>query len=324
MRWLSAVLGLGLLLAAHGPAGAQPPGDPMSWLGRIASAGQRLNYSGTFTYQAGRSMETSRIVHLADVNGEHERLEVLDGSPREVIRNSGEVRCVLPEQRTVIIDRSGFRRAFPSRLPSSFGGLSENYRIRKGEMGRVAGMDAQQIVLEPKDDWRYGYQLWAELQSGLLLKVRTLDERGESVEQFSFSEVKIGGEIGQESLRSRFTKDGHWRVVHSDGVEVRREESGWVQQAPLAGFTLISVLRRPLGREAGDALHMVFSDGLASVSVFIEPLGPEGGRPLAGPPVSGALNMYKRTTGTHQITALGEVPLKTVQRIADGMGLAAR
>ena len=317
MKGLIAAFGLCAVLLQAQQAVAQVPGDPLSWLGRIATAGQRLNYSGTFIYQSGKNFETSRIVHMADANGEHERLEVLDGSPREVIRTNSEVRCVLPDQKTVIVDRPGGRRAFPSRLPASFAGLAENYRIRKGEVGRVAGLEAQLVVLEPKDDLRYGYQLWAELQSGLLLKARTVDERGEIIEQFTFSDVKIGGDIGSEAFRPRYAKDGEWRVVHANGVEVGRDESGWRLNAPLTGFSLMSIVRRPLGRDRGEALHLVYSDGLAAVSVFIEPA--DGAHAPIGPLASGAINIYKRMVGQHLVTALGEVPLRTVQRLGDGI-----
>lgn len=316
MRWMSAVLAVCAALM-QAPASAESPGDPLSWLGRMATAGQRLNYSGTFIYQSGKNFETSRIAHMSDATGEHERLEVLDGSPREVIRSNSEVRCVLPDQKTVIVDRPGTRRAFPSRLPVAFGGLAENYRIRKGSVGRVAGLDAQQIILEPKDDLRFGYQLWAEVQSGLLLKARTVDDRGEIVEQFTFSDVKIGGEIGSDAFRPRITKSSDWRIVHANGVEVRKEDSGWALNAPLAGFSLVSVMRRPLGRDRGEALHMVFSDGLASISVFIEPN--DGARVEPGPFASGAINIYKRVVGPHLVTALGEVPLRSVQRLGDAI-----
>lgn len=316
MRWMSAVLAVCAALMQV-PASAESPGDPLSWLGRMATAGQRLNYSGTFIYQSGKNFETSRIAHMSDATGEHERLEVLDGSPREVIRSNSEVRCVLPDQKTVIVDRPGTRRAFPSRLPVAFGGLAENYRIRKGSVGRVAGLDAQQIILEPKDDLRFGYQLWAEVQSGLLLKARTVDDRGEIVEQFTFSDVKIGGEIGSDAFRPRITKSSDWRIVHANGVEVRKEDSGWALNAPLAGFSLVSVMRRPLGRDRGEALHMVFSDGLASISVFIEPN--DGARVEPGPFASGAINIYKRVVGPHLVTALGEVPLRSVQRLGDAI-----
>ncbi|AKU12687.1 sigma factor regulatory protein [Azoarcus sp. CIB] len=313
---MSAVLAICAALM-QAPVIAESPNDPLSWLGRMATAGQRLNYSGTFIYQSGKNFETSRIAHMSDANGEHERLEVLDGSPREVIRSNSEVRCVLPDQKTVIVDRPGTRRAFPSRLPVAFGGLAENYRIRKGSVGRVAGLDAQQIILEPKDDLRFGYQLWAELQSGLLLKARTVDDRGEIVEQFTFSDVRIGGEIGSDAFRSRITKSSDWRIVHANGIEVRKEESGWALNAPLAGFSLVSVMRRPLGRDRGEALHMVYSDGLASISVFIEPN--DGARAEPGPFASGAINIYKRVVGPHLVTALGEVPLRSVQRLGDAI-----
>lgn len=322
MKGLIAAFGLCAVLLQAQQAVAQVPGDPLSWLGRIATAGQRLNYSGTFIYQSGKNFETSRIVHMADANGEHERLEVLDGSPREVIRTNSEVRCVLPDQKTVIVDRPGGRRAFPSRLPASFAGLAENYRIRKGEVGRVAGLDAQLVVLEPKDDLRYGHHLWAELQSGLLLKSRTVDERGEIIEQFTFSDVKIGGDIGSEAFRPRYAKDGEWRVVHANGVEVGRDESGWRLNAPLTGFSLMSIVRRPLGRDRGEALHLVYSDGLAAVSVFIEPA--DGAQTPIGPLASGAINIYKRMVGQYLVTALGEVPLRTVQRLGDGIEPVAR
>lgn len=321
MRRVSAVLAVCAALM-QAPAIAESPSDPLSWLGRMATAGQRLNYSGTFIYQSGKNFETSRIAHMSDANGEHERLEVLDGSPREVIRSNSEVRCVLPDQKTVIIDRPGTRRAFPSRLPVAFGGLAENYRIRKGSVGRVAGLDAQQIILEPKDDLRFGYQLWAELQSGLLLKARTVDDRGEIVEQFTFSDVRIGGEIGSDAFRPRITKSSDWRIVQANGVEVRKEDSGWALNAPLAGFSLVSVMRRPLGRDRGEALHMVYSDGLASISVFIEPN--DGARAEPGPFASGAINIYKRVIGPHLVTALGEVPLRSVQRLGDAIEPVAR
>lgn len=321
MRRMSAVLAVCAALM-QAPAIAESPSDPLSWLGRMATAGQRLNYSGTFIYQSGKNFETSRIAHMSDANGEHERLEVLDGSPREVIRSNNEVRCVLPDQKTVIIDRPGTRRAFPSRLPVAFGGLAENYRIRKGSVGRVAGLDAQQIILEPKDDLRFGYQLWAEVQSGLLLKARTVDDRGEIVEQFTFSDVRIGGEIGSDAFRPRITKSSDWRIVQANGVEVRKEESGWALNAPLAGFSLVSVMRRPLGRDRGEALHMVYSDGLASISVFIEPN--DGARVEPGPLASGAINIYKRVVGPYLVTALGEVPLRSVQRLGDAIEPVAR
>lgn len=304
-------------------ANAEPPTDPLSWLGKISTASQRLNYVGTFSYQSGKQIETSRIAHRSDGEGEFERLEVLDGSPREVIRSANEVRCVLPEQRTVIIDKPGSRRAFPARLPASFNGLAESYRIHKGEIGRVAGYEAQSIILEPRDDMRYGHVLWAEVQTGLLLKSRMVDERGEMIEQFSFSDLRIGGEIDKALLKPRFDRGEGWRVVSVRGDEVAKSESGWTLRNPVPGFSLTSVVRRPLGAERGEAIHLVFSDGLAAISVFVEPAAGDNGAG-SGPSSSGAINIFKRNTGSHIVTALGEVPARAVQRVAEGMEATAR
>lgn len=317
MRRLAALVGVCAALL-HLPALAEIPADPLSWMGRIASAGQRLNYVGTFMYQSGAHVETSRIAHRVDAGVEYERLEVLDGSPREVIRNGAEVRCVLPEQKTVIIDESVSRRAFPARLPVSPVGLAESYRIRKGGVVRVAGLEAQALVLEPRDDLRYGHTLWAEVQSGLLLKARTVDEAGQVIEQFTFSDVRIGGEVGDDLLKPRFADVDGWHVVNARGSELAKADSGWVVSEPVPGYALSSVMRRPLGPERGQAVHMVFSDGLASVSVFIEPLGGAAAVGL-GPLANGAINIYKRVLAGHLITALGEVPERAVRRIGDAI-----
>ncbi|CAH1749093.1 Sigma factor RpoE negative regulatory protein RseB precursor [Thauera humireducens] len=317
MRGFAAVLGVCAVLL-QGPAFAETPADPLAWMGRIATAGQRLNYVGTFMYQSGSHVETSRIAHRVDASGEHERLEVLDGSPREVIRSGNEVRCVLPDQRTVIIDESAGRRAFPARLPVSPVGLAESYRIRKGEVGRVAGLEAQALILEPRDDLRYGHTLWAEMQSGLLLKARTVNEAGQVIEQFAFSDVRIGGDIDAQLLKPRFDDVDGWRVVNARGSELSKAESGWTVAAAPPGYALTSVMRRPLGPERGQAVHMVFSDGLASVSVFIEPMG-DGAQVGLGPLASGAINIYKRSVNGHLVTALGEVPERAVRIIGDAI-----
>ncbi|MBN8440435.1 MAG: MucB/RseB C-terminal domain-containing protein [Thauera sp.] len=323
MRFAAAVIALCVMLA-QGPARAEPQSDPLSWLGRIAAAGQRLNYSGTFTYQSRGMFETSRIAHTVDAAGEHERLEVLDGSPREVIRSGDEVRCVLPDQKMVIVDQPGGRRAFPARLPAGFVNLAESYRIRKGEAGRVAGYEAQSIILEPRDDLRFGHVLWAEAQSGLLLKSRMLDERGEVIEQFAFNDVRIGVAVDREQLKSRFVHDPGWRVVNARGSEVPKDEAGWVLRSSLPGYALMSVMKRPLGRERGEVIHMVYGDGLAAISVFIEPQGTQGASGASATLATGAINIYKRSVNGHLVTALGEVPLRAVQRVADGIEQVAR
>ncbi|MGB7542665.1 MAG: sigma-E factor regulatory protein RseB domain-containing protein, partial [Burkholderiales bacterium] len=156
---------------------AQTDASALQWLQRIYSATQKLSYTGTFVYQQGQQVETSRITHLVDASGPHEKIESLDGVPREIIRNRDEVVCYLPATMTVKIDKQPGWRSFPAILPEQLKGLSENYRVKKAEVERVAGYDCQVIVLEPKDRMRYGHRLWADLNTGMLLKAKTLDDR---------------------------------------------------------------------------------------------------------------------------------------------------
>lgn len=323
MRQIAAAL-IVWTLVFQSQAIADAPSDPISWLGRIASAGQRLNYTGTFIYQSGSVLETSRISHMVDASGEHERLEVLDGSPREVVRSNSEVRCVLPDQRMVIIDRTGGQRGFPARLPVSYASVAENYRVSKGGVSRVAGHDSQLLVLEPRDDLRYGHLLWAELVSGLLLKARMVDADNSIIEQFTFSDVTIGAEIGAEAVRSRLASDSGWQILDTQGQDVKAEDSDWTLTSPLPGYALKSIIRRPLGADRGDILHLVYSDGLAAISLFVEPSDPEHTRVPQGPVLTGAINIYKRSVDGHTVTALGAVPMRALQLLGDGIELKAR
>jgi sigma-E factor negative regulatory protein RseB len=310
------VLGLGLCAARSPVALAETRyEDALAWLTRITTASQHLNYVGTFSYQVGQRSETSRIVHRFANGTESERLEVLDGSPREVLRRGNELRCILPEQRVVIVSRVDDRRTLPGRLPQNFAALVGNYRVRVGNITRVADHDARVVILEPRDDLRFGHVLWAEVKTGLLLKSRLLDPRGVTVEQFSFSDVRIGDEIDDRLLASRARPGPGWRVieaVRNAGVQVAGK---WRLKAPLPGFTMMSVTYRAR-EQGGNLTHMVFSDGLASISVFIEPAGDKAAGARTGASASGIVSVYERIAGDQRITVLGEVPAQAVERLA--------
>ncbi len=309
---------LALCWACMGAALAQVPTDPLSWLGRISSAAHRLNYTGTFTYQSGKHVETSRITHMVDAGGEYEKLEALDGSPREVVRNNDEVQCFLPEQKLLIVDQFGARRSFPARLPKSPSALAEHYRIRKGDVARIAGMESQQIILEPKDDLRFGHHLWADVATGLLLRARLVSEKGDSIEQFVFTEVQIGAPIDRDKLKPRFTSSADWKVVNARGSDVKVEDIGWSFRNTIPGFRQVVSVARQVRKERGEAYHVVFSDGLAAISVFIEPDSGKG-NVQSGLSTSGSFNIFRRMLAEHRITVLGEVPAQALVRIADGI-----
>lgn len=294
-------------------------GDALAWLQKMAAAAQKLNYTGTFTYQSGGGSETSRITHLVDAGGEQEKLEVLDGSPREVVRSNDEVKCFLPEDKIVIVEKREQYKAFPALLPATVSSLGEHYQIRKGDISRVAGLESQLIVLEPKDTLRYGHQLWADINSGLILKARTVNERNETIEQFAFTQLQINSPIDRETLKTRYATEGTaWRIHNARASQSLSAGGGWLFKTQLPGFKKSAGMKRQASTGSGtDTTHFVFTDGLASISVFIEPLADQKAENTTYS--AGAINVYKRVAGKHLLTVLGEVPTTTLMRLGDGM-----
>ena len=307
------IVWLGAFSAA---AYAQQQGlDALQWLHRIQQAAQRLNYSGTFVYlRQGGQPQTSRLTHVYEGGAERERLEVLDGAQLIVERHNDQIKQYLPETRSVVLEKRGPRGGFPGLLTEQVSGIAEQYEVRKHDVQRVAGMDCQVISLEPRDGMRYSHRLWADLGSGLLLKAQTLNEKGAVVEQIGFSQVEIGG--GPERFAARLSKrigGRDWKVTTPAISEARLAEAGWKIENPMPGFRKVLELRRGIGDvQVG---QVVFSDGLASVSVFVEPLR---GDDKAGEGLSseGAVNVYRRRIADHLVTVLGEAPPACVTRIA--------
>ncbi|GAB4166040.1 MAG: MucB/RseB C-terminal domain-containing protein [Rhodocyclaceae bacterium] len=311
------------LLAACGTlafsAQAEQPVDAFAWLERIASAAQKLNYAGTFTYQRGSHSETSRIVHHFDGRIERERLEVLDGSPRELVRVDDEVRCYLPVERTVIIQHQA-RRAFPALPREAMDRVARHYRVRVGTVDRVAGRDALVLLMEPRDQMRFGYRLWAERASGLLLKLRTVDEKGGTVEQFGFTEVQLGVPVAAEALASRFAdKTASWHVYNTRTVEGIGADDPWTFRFLPPGFVRSAGVRLRLREDNREAMHYVFTDGMAAISVFIERAARGTEPPHQGFDRSGGVQAYQRVLADSLVTVVGEVPGRTLKGVADGV-----
>ncbi len=318
MKHALMLLALGGLLA--GSAHGDHPANAIAWLEKMAAAAQKLNYTGTFTYQSGGNSETSRITHVVDASGEYERLEVLDGSPREIVRNNDEVKCYLPDDKMVIVEKRGQHKSFPALLPASVVNLGEHYQVRLGEVARVAGFDSQLVILEPRDVLRYGHHFWADVNSGLLLKARMVNERNETIEQFAFNQLQISGAIDREALKPRFdTESRNWRIHNARASLSLSAGSEWQFRTQLPGFRKSAGMKRQAraGRE-GEITHFVFTDGLASISVFVEPLSDRNEAEKATYTV-GAINVYKRVAGKHLLTILGEVPMASLMRLGDGM-----
>jgi sigma-E factor negative regulatory protein RseB len=297
-----------LLFGIVQPIFAQNSSDPsievLNLLQKIAAAPRQHNYIGTFIYSSGHYIETSRIVHMLNQDGEHEKIEILDGSPREIIRNNDEMQCYLPESKTIVAESN----------------LNDNYIISKGEPERISDYECQVIVLEPKDDMRYGHRLWVDPHTGLLLKAAVVD-KGHVVEQFVFTQLKIGGEIDKEMLKSKyFAETAGWRTTNLISSTMENKKLGWQVNNPPAGFKKIIEMKRNLSGKPTPVRHIALSDGLAAVSVFIEPMEKNSPPPAQGLfPGYGAINIYARIVADNMVTTVGEVPPATVMQIGNSV-----
>lgn len=215
--WFAATL-LTAFLAAHDPARAadtapaQQGDDVVQLLSRIQQAARKQDYAGVFMYQQGEMIQSSRLVHVLDGTGERERLEILDGQPREYLRHNEDVQCLIPERKTVLLERRRGDR-FPGLLLGDPANLTEHYKIRtESALHRVAGRECRLITIEPLDKLRYGYRLCADVETNLLLKAQTLNAARGVVEQVSFTSLRLGAEVDPQSLTSRWnTRD--WKVL---------------------------------------------------------------------------------------------------------------
>ena len=301
-------------LAVLGPAVVHAQSaETLGWLRKMHDATQKLSYRGTFVYQNGPRSETSRITRYVDASGDIEKLEVLDGMPREIVRTKDTVRCYLPGLRLVKVDRRT-ERDFPALLPERITALARHYDISLGETRRIANFDCQAVVLTPRDNLRYGYRLYADINSGMLLRAVTVDAAGEQVEQFTFTQLTIGG-VSREMVKSRHASRS-WRTEDTEAAPARL--AGWGLSSELPGFQKIFELKRRLG-ESRSAGQVVYSDGLAAVSVFIEPLDARSDPVRTGLASMGAIHIYTREVANHMVTVVGEAPAVSVQRIANAV-----
>jgi sigma-E factor negative regulatory protein RseB len=305
-----AVLGFAALAAIP----AVRADDAAGWLARAASAARQLNYVGTIVYQHGGRLETSRLVHLNDLGDEFEKLVNLDGPAREVIRRNGEVRCYYPDAKIVRVEPRTFRNAFPSLSPQQQRALAEYYDFRKAETGRVAGLETQAWVFEPKDGLRYGHKFWADAATGLLIKARIVDDRNEIVEQFAFIDISIGAKIDREMVKPTWgAAPPDWLVRQSGPGEVEAKDTGWtVTRVPPGFVKIVEGFRHLHGMRR--VAHLVYSDGLVAVSVFVEPVG--GAPHPIGLSQQGGMNVFIRQLDENLVTVLGEAPAATVRQIA--------
>jgi sigma-E factor negative regulatory protein RseB len=293
------------------------------WLDRIHRAAQQENYEGTFVYQRGTFVQSSRLAHYTTRNdGEFEQLESLDGKPRKLLRHNDELYTFVPERRLCVIEKRQNKDSFPALLGVNGDRVLSVYDPKFLGTDRVAGINATVMELDPKDSYRFAYKLWADTKTGLLLRAQTLDASGQVLEQIAFTQLSIGGPAEKAPIVAGIRNTAGWTLVRPPVEPVNMEAQGWQITSTVPGFRKIRELRRPMAaRDVGDPLipvdQAVFSDGLSAISIFIEPA--EKNSRQEGSGSSGATHVLVKRYRDFWITLLGEVPQTTLQQFASAI-----
>jgi sigma-E factor negative regulatory protein RseB len=293
------------------------------WLMKINHAARDLEYDGIFVYQHDTQLEAMHIYHKVENKSVKERLVSLNGAPREIIRDATEVRCYWPDKNSVMVEhRKADAKGFPSILPERMQDLDEYYVLRLGNTERITGRMAQLVIVKPVDQYRYGYHLWADADTGLLLKADLLDTKGAILEQFMFTQINIGIKIPDAALAPGMTgKSMVWYREDGDTRNVSGKP-GWSASRLPKGFRLSAHMTRQLPMRKQPVEHLVYTDGLAAVSVFIEKQE-KGVKPfMQGPSRMGAVHAMSAQSGDYQVTTVGEVPAATVAFIGGSVAPA--
>jgi len=318
---LTLFAGFGMLLAASVRAGEQA-GD---WLDKMSVAMNQMSYQGTFVYQQEDRMETMRITHVSDENGVRERLVSLSGGGGEMLRDANGVSWVLGDGSSIMTDGSFQRPLFPL-IPADQESLTaHSYEVNFAGKSLVAGCPARKIRVEPRDPYRYGYALWLEAHSGLLLKWELLDPDRKPLARLMFTEIRLGAEVDPEELKPA-RKLNRYKAVESGlppGGSAVSVEPHWAPVQIPPGFELTA--HRYHGEEegsGGEYEHLVYSDGLAAVSVYIEDLPGDADR-QERLERHGTTHALTRTINDRVVTVVGDVPAATVLMIGRSVEPAA-
>jgi len=305
-----------LLLAVCLPSHAND--DPQAWLERMSSAMRLMSYQGTFMYVADERMETMRITHVVDEKGSRERLVSVSGPRREVVRDSSGMKWISGDAESVMADPILDWPMFLQQSVPGLPGTSAHYKLRLGDQKRIAERTAQRIDIIAADEFRYSYSLWLESGSGLLLQWQLNDQKGEELAKLVFTEIKMGSEVDPSELKHTSNKKRQVASGLPVGAAMPISESSlWKARWQPPGFRM-TANRAPGQSPENSFQHQVFSDGIASVSLYVEPFEASSGVGL-GLHQLGTSHIFSRKVDDVLVTVVGDVPAITVEKIAQSV-----
>jgi len=315
---------------APAPVAAAPTGVPAAersiseWLMRMHEASRRRTYVGTFVVSsAAGNLSSARIWHACDGVQQMERVESLTGAPRSTFRRNDHVVTFLPDSKVVHTEKRESLGLFPSLLKSSETTIPEFYAAQVTGSERVAGFDADIVQLNPRDSLRFGYRIWSEKKTGLVVKLQTLNADGQVIEQAAFSELQLDAPVKMDKLAQMMANTDGYKVHKADPVKTTAEAQGWVLKNPVAGFKPMGCYKRPpAGGGGDDTVQWIFSDGLASVSLFVQAYDKQRHAHEVMLSMGATQTLSRRLSdkgGDWWLTAVGEVPPHTLKAFAQSL-----
>ncbi len=294
--------------------------DLQKLLGKMNQILERGNYEGTFVFMQNGTVETMSIVHgYSETSGVREKLVSLTGDAREVIRDQDVLTCIWPRDKIVVVETASATHGLPSTLPTDLNELAFHYKLTEVDQARIAGHNCTIVRFEPLDNLRYGHELCVEPQHGMVLESKTFDANGKVIENMMFTSFRMRKSVPERLFEpSVHLNDYTWKTA---GVELNGEllpDQAWKIKELPPGFSLQSVTRRLMSASNNPVQHMVLTDGLASVSVFISKVD-DPSHMYQGAHKKGVINAYARDLNQHQITVVGEVPQGTVKMIGSSI-----
>ncbi|MEO8064383.1 MAG: MucB/RseB C-terminal domain-containing protein [Pseudomonadota bacterium] len=302
---LTFLIGVGVALGA----------EPKEWLERMNHALTTRNYIGVFTHNHGGRVETLRIIHRVRGGDVSERLLSLDGPGREFIREGNELTCYFPDRREVLVERRAPDGPLLGALPSLDQGDALVYEIRGGERERLLGRTTRVVALHPRDEYRYGYRLWIDEQTSMPLKTQLCDHSGQVIEQIVFSNIDLPERIPDSMFKPQMDASTYTWLRAERQVASTVPPALWEAMRLPPGFRMATRSAQAMPGSSEPVAHLVYTDGIASVSVFVE-ARPANSAGAEGPARVGSSSAYSTVVDGHQITAVGEVPPSTVELIA--------
>ena len=309
-------------ISSGAPAAVAESRSLNDWLLRMHEASKKRAYIGTYVVSSGGAMSSAKIWSVCEGNQQMERVETLTGAPRSTFRHNDKVVTFMPEQKVVRSEKRESLSVFPELIQSPDNRIADFYKLKLEGVERIAGVEADVALLLPKDGMRFGYRVWTEQKKGLVVKLQTLDADGRVLEQAAFSELQLDAPVKMDKLLQMMGKVDGYRVEQPTLVKTTASAEGWVLKAPVAGFKAMSCYKRPATNVSGTAtdepLQWIFSDGLASVSLFVEPFDRQRHDKESSMSM-GATHTMTRQLGPYWLTVMGEVPMSTLRLFASGL-----